>query len=127
LAQSTAHTATVTTGAEDMFGVALASNFVWTFTTGVAACVPPPPPVSVSPPNGSAGICPTTVIAATFPKAMDPTTIAIATFTVTPGVTGTVTHDVTNKIFTFTPSANLALSKLYTATITTGAKDPYGN
>ena len=127
LAQSTAYTATVTTGAEDMFGVALASNFVWTFTTGVAACVPPPPPVSVSPPNGSAGICPTTVIAATFPKAMDPTTITIATFTVTPGVTGTVTHDVTNKIFTFTPSANLALSKLYTATITTGAKDPYGN
>ena len=127
LALSTAYTATITTGAHDMYGNALASNFVWTFTTGAAVCLPPSPPVSVSPPNGSVGICPNTVIAATFPQAMDPTTITTATFTVSPAVTGTVTHDVTNKIFTFTPSASLGLSKLYTATITTGAKDASGN
>jgi hypothetical protein len=127
LALSTVYTATITTGAHDMFGNPLASNFVWTFTTAAAACLPPAPPVSVSPPNGSSGICPNTVIAATFPQAMDPATINTATFTVAPGVTGTITHDVTNKIFTFTPSANLALSTLYTATITTGAKDPSGN
>ena len=127
LAVSTAYTATITTGAHDMYGNALASNFVWTFTTGAVACLPPAPPVSVSPPNASVGVCPNTVIAATFPQAMDPTTITTATFTVAPGVTGIVTHDVTNKIFTFTPSANLGLSKLYTAMITTGAKDPNGN
>jgi hypothetical protein len=127
LAISTAYTATITTGAHDMYGNALAANFVWTFTTGAVVCLPPAPPVSVSPPNGSVKICPNTVIAATFPQAMDPTTITTATFTVTPGVTGTVTHDVTKKIFTFTPSANLGLSTLYTATITTGAKDPSGN
>ena len=127
LAVSTVYTATITTGAHDMYGNALAANFVWTFTTGAVACVAPAPPVSVSPPNGSSGICPNTVVAATFPQAMDPTTITTATFTVSPGVTGTVTHDVTNKIFTFTPSASLGLSKLYTATITTGAKDPSGN
>jgi hypothetical protein len=127
LAISTAYTATITTGAHDMYGNALAANFAWTFTTGAVVCLPPAPPVSVSPPNGSVGICPNTVIAATFPQAMDPTTITTATFTVSPGVTGTVTHDVTKKIFTFTPSANLGLSKLYTATITTGAKDPSGN
>ena len=127
LAVSTKYTATITTGAHDMYGNALAANFVWTFTTGAVVCLPPAPPVSVSPPNGSSGVCPNTVIAATFPQAMDPTTITTATFTVSPGVTGTVTHDVTNKIFTFTPSASLGLSKLYTATITTGAKDPSGN
>src|SRR6202790_1572595 len=127
LAISTAYTATITTGAHDMYGNALAANFVWTFTTGAVACLPPAPPVSVSPPNGSSGICPNTVVAATFPQAMDPSTITTATFTVSPGVTGTVTHDVTNKIFTFTPSASLGLSKLYTATLTTGAKDPSGN
>jgi len=127
LALSTLYTATITTGAHDMYGNALASNFVWTFTTAAVVCLPPAPPVSVSPPNGSVGICPNTVIAATFPQAMDPATITSATFTVAPGVTGTVTHDVTNKIFTFTPSSNLALSTLYTATITTGAKDPSGN
>jgi hypothetical protein len=131
LALSTAYTATITTGAQDLLGNALASNVVWTFTTGANPCQPPAPPVSVTPPNGSAGICPNTVVAATFPQAMDPTTINATTFTLTgPGatpVTGTITPDGTNKIFTFTPSASLALSTLYTATITTGAKDPSGN
>ncbi len=127
LALSTKYTATITTGAEDMYGNSLASNFVWSFTTGAALCLAPTSPVSVSPPNSSVGICADTVIAATFPQAMDPTTINTTTFTLAPGVTGTVTHDTTDKIFTFTPSANLALSKVYTATITTGAKDPSGN
>jgi len=127
LALSTLYTATITTGAQDMYGNTLAANFVWTFTTSAAPCTPPAPPISVTPPNASSGICPNTVIAATFPQAMDPATINTTTFTVAPGVTGTVTHDVTNKIFTFTPSSSLALSETYTATITTGAKDPSGN
>jgi Ice-binding-like/Bacterial Ig-like domain len=127
LALNTMYTATITTGAQDMYGIGLASNAVWTFTTSATACVPPAAPISVSPPNVSTGICPNTVIAATFPQAMDPTTINATTFTVAPGVTGTVTHDSTNKIFTFTPSANLALSTAYTATITTGAKNTAGN
>jgi len=127
LALSTLYTATITTAAHDMYGNALADNFVWTFTTAAVACLPPAPPVSVGPPNGSAGICQNTVISATFPQAMDPATITSATFTVTPGVTGTITHDVSNKIFTFSPSSNLTLNTVYTATITTGAKDPSGN
>jgi hypothetical protein len=127
LALNTQYTATITTAAHDMFGNAPAGNFVWTFTTAAVACLPPNPPVSVSPPDASAGICQNTVISATFPQAMDPATITPATFTVAPGVTGTVTHDVTNKIFTFSPSNNLTLNTAYTATITTGAKDPSGN
>jgi hypothetical protein len=131
LAVSTLYTATITTGAQNMFGTALASNFVWTFTTAATLCLPPAPPTSVTPPNVSSGICPNTVVAAVFPQAMDPATINTTTFTLTgPGTTsvsGTVTHDGTNKIFTFTPKSNLALNTLYTATITTGAKDPNGN
>lgn len=127
LALSTVYTATVTTGAHDMFGNALAANFVWTFTTSASNCLPPRPPIAVTPPDGANGICPSTVIAATFPQAMDPATVTATTFTVTPGVTGTISHDSTNKIFTLTPSAPLALNKIYTATITTGAKDPSGN
>ena len=126
LALNTAYIATITTGAQDMFGNALAADFVWNFSTGANPCQPPAPPVSVTPPNGSAGVCPNIVVAATFPQAMDPATINAATFTVT-GVTGTVTHDSSNTIFTFTPSANLSLSTVYTVTITTGAKDPFGN
>jgi len=131
LALSTVYTATITTGAQDLFGNALAANFVWTFTTGTNPCQPPAPPISVTPPIGATGVCPNTVVAATFPQAMDPATINTTTFTLkgpgTTSVAGAVTHDVTNKIFTFIPSSSLALSTLYTATITTGAKDPFGN
>src|ERR1700694_3056311 len=40
LAPSTTFTATITTGAQDTFGVALVANFVWTFTTS-ATCLSP--------------------------------------------------------------------------------------
>jgi hypothetical protein len=41
LAVSTPYTATITTGAQDTFGIPLAAPFVWTFTT--APTCPPPP------------------------------------------------------------------------------------
>jgi hypothetical protein len=131
LAVSTLYTATITTGAQDIFGDGLASNFVWTFTTAAVACQPPAPPISVTPPEGSAGACQNTVIAAAFPQAMNPATLNPTTLTVTgPGttaVTGTVTADTGNKTFTFTPTSTLALNTLYTATVTTGAQDTFGN
>src|SRR4029077_14398158 len=51
LAINTAYTATITTGTKDMFGNALATNDVWTFTTGVATCtgLGAPTVVSVTP------------------------------------------------------------------------------
>jgi Ice-binding-like/Bacterial Ig-like domain len=127
LALNTLYTATITTGVIDMFGNFLASDFVWTFTTGANPCQPPAPPISETPPNGSVGVCPNTLVAVTFPQAMDPSSINITTFTVTPGITGTITPDASNTIFTFTPSSDLSLNTTYTATITTGAKDAFGN
>src|ERR1039458_6471256 len=128
LALSTLYTATITTGATDEVGVALASNFVWTFTTGSNPCVPPTV-ISVTPPNGAAGVCPNTLVTASFSEAMNPATINTTTFTLTgPGttpVTGVVTY--AGSTATFTPSSPLALSTLYTATITTGAQDLNGN
>ena len=38
LTLSTTYTATITTGARDLFGNALASDFVWTFTTSATPC-----------------------------------------------------------------------------------------
>lgn len=43
LATSTLHTATLTTGVKNAAGVALASNVVWTFTTGTTAAAGPSP------------------------------------------------------------------------------------
>jgi hypothetical protein len=123
LALSTLYTATITTGAQDSFGNALATNFTWTFTTAAAACAPPTV-ISVTPPNLAAGICPATVVTATFSEAMNPVTINATTFTVTgPGATpvvGAVSYAASTA--TFTPSSPLALNTLYTATITTGAR-----
>src|ERR1700676_876270 len=128
LALSTIYTATITTGARDMFGNALATNFVWSFTTGANPCQPPTV-ISVTPPNGVVGVCPSTVVTATFSEAMNPATINATTFTLTgPGtipVAGVVTYALSTA--TFTPSSPLTLNTVYTATITTGAKDVFGN
>ena len=129
LALSTQYTATITTGAIDVYGIALASDFVWTFTTSSEACAPPTV-LSVTPGNG---VCPSTAVTATFSEAMLASTIIspATTFTLTgPGVTpvaGTVTYDVSSYAATFTPTSPLALDTLYTATITTGAQDLGGN
>jgi Ice-binding-like/Bacterial Ig-like domain len=131
LALSTLYTATITTGATDTFGNTLASDFVWTFTTGDTTCLSGPPTViSVTPPDLSAGICPDTVIVATFSEAMNPATINSTTFLLAAGstpVAGAVTYDAPSHAATFTPTNPLALSTLYTATITTGAQDLFGN
>ena len=134
LALSTVYTAAITTGAIDEYGIAMASNFVWSFTTGDTTCLPGPPTVvSVTPPTGAAGVCPNSVVTATFSEAMNAATIIgpATTFTLTgPGTTpvvGVVTYDASSYAATFTPSSALALNTLYTATITTGAQDPSGN
>ena len=59
---------------------------------------------------------------------MDASTLTTATFTLSSGsgpVTGTVGYSGTTA--TFTPSASLTGTTIYTATITTGAKDAAGN
>jgi len=131
LALNSTYTATLTTGAQDLFGNGLAANVTWTFSTGANACLPAAPPIGVTPVNGSTGLCPLTSVAATFGEVMNPATINAATFTLAgPGgalVAGAVTADATDKIFTFKPTAALALSTTYTATITTGAQDTFGN
>lgn len=80
---------------------------------------------STSPTNGAGGLALNQAITATFNGEMDSTTISTSTFTIG-NVTGTVSLDSTKKIATFTPSSSLTASTLYTATITTGAKNTNG-
>src|SRR6202030_293103 len=98
LAAGTLYSATLTTGVRDLLGNTLASNFVWTFTTAANGCNPPPTVVSVTPPNASTLLCPNTIVTATFSEAMNVATINAATFTVSPGVSGTFTHDSSSTI-----------------------------
>src|ERR1017187_2279665 len=131
LAPSTLFTATITTGAQNLAGTALASNYVWTFTTGAAIVVTPPELVSTVPANAATAVPLNQAVSATFSKAMNPLTITTGTFQLTgPGdtaIAGTVSYDAINFIATFTPTALLTASTTYTATVTDGATDLAGN
>jgi len=129
LAQSTSYTATITTGARDTFGNALASNFAWTFTT---IDTTPPTVTAVSPTNGATGVAVTTAVNITFSKSMDPTTINTTTITLkntntSAAAAGAVTYNSGTRVATFTPNASLVNGTGYTVTVTTGVKDVSGN
>jgi hypothetical protein len=130
LAPSTLFTATITTGAHDLAGTALASNYVWTFTTGTAVVVTPPELVSTVPANLATAVPLNQAASATFSEAMNPLTITTGTFQLTgPGdtaIAGTVSYDAINFIATFTPTAALTASTTYTATVTNGATNLAG-
>lgn len=130
LLANTKYTATVTTAAKDTAGIALATNFVWAFTT--LANTTPPTVLSVNPIDPGSTACLTKVINATFSRSMDPATInsPLRTFTIktTTGgidVPGTVAYDVPTKVATFKATGDLSAGN-YTATITTAAKDLAG-
>ncbi len=128
LAPSTIYTATITTGAKNLAGIALTSAYAWTFTTGLAPDITAPLVSSTIPANNSIDILSNSKIATVFSEAMDPLTINTTTFTLKQGVTpvsGTVAYSVVTAIFT--PTSSLAASTTYTANISTGVKDLAGN
>jgi hypothetical protein len=128
LSPNTIYTATITIGAKDLAGNALANNHVWSFTTGAATVVTPPTVSSTDPANAATGVALNRKIAAIFSKTMNSSTITTATFTVLQGTTpvsGLVSYSGTTA--TFAPAGNLSPNTVYTATITTGAKDLAGN
>jgi hypothetical protein len=130
LSPNTLYTATITTGAKDLAGNALASNFVWSWTTGAGLDTTPPKVITENPANLATGVAINSVVRATFDKSMDPLTITNLTFTLKNGaalVSGQVTYDALSMIATFTPAGNLLANTTYTATVTTGAKDLAGN
>jgi hypothetical protein len=128
LATSTTFTATITTGAKDLAGNALAVNKVWTFTTGTTIDTTAPTVTSTSPADLATGVVLSKRVTATFSEVLDPLTITNLTFTLKQGATavsGIATYS--GLIATFTPDSNLASNTTYTATVTTGAKDIAGN
>jgi hypothetical protein len=130
LVPGTVYTATITTGAQDLAGVGLAGNYVWTFTTASAVLALRPTVISTIPLNGATGVPLNQIVSATFSTAMDPATMNSATFKLTgPGVTavpGLVAYAAVGDTLTFTPAANLAPNTMFTATITTAAHDLAG-
>lgn len=125
----TLYTATITTGAKDLAGNALAANYGWNFTTGAAADTVNPTVSFTAPLNLQTAVPVNRILHVAFSEVMDPSTITATNFTLTgPGTTpvsGTIAPFGTSA--TFTPASPLANSTLYTATIKTGVKDLAGN
>lgn len=131
LATNTVYTATITTGAQNLTGTALASNYVWTFTTATAPNTTRPTVLATVPLNAATAVPTTQVVSATFSGPMNAASINSATFLLTgPGATtvaGQVAYSSVGNTATYTPTAALAPNTLLTATITTGATDLSGN
>lgn len=124
LTANTVYTATITTGAHNMAGVALASNYVWNFTTGAIVA---PRVILTDPFNTETGVLLNKVVTATFDMAMDPLTITTSTFTLKQGtdvILGSVSYS--GNMASFTPNNPLLANAIFTATITTGAKNVAG-
>jgi hypothetical protein len=130
----TSYTLTVTTGAEDLAGNALAKPFSCPFTTGPEVVDTPPTVIRTNPTDGQTGVALDATVNATFNKAMDPLTITTLNVLLAQKVSGasvealSVTYDPVNFIETFTPSPNTPLlaDTWYTCTILggpTGVKD----
>jgi hypothetical protein len=128
LIANTLYTATITTGAEDLAGNALVSNYVWTFTTGAGTDVIAPTVLSVDPANLATGVLLDKKVSAVFSEAMNPLTINSNTFVLKEGanvITGLVSYSGVTALFS--PTASLTANTTYTATITVGAQDLAGN
>lgn len=122
LAENKVYTCTITTGAKNGASIGITNDYVWTFTTGLLPVV-----VSTDPANNATGVALNKTIAATFNMPMNPLTLTATTFTVKQGSTtilGTITYS--GSTVTFKPSSPLVGNKVYTCTITTGAKNVAG-
>jgi hypothetical protein len=130
LANNTTYTATISTGAMNPAGTALASPFVWSFSTALVPDTTAPLVSFTAPANNELGVLINRKIVATFNEAMDPATIIAANVSVTgPSgiVSGAVTYAAGSNAMTFTPASSLATNSTYTVTIFTGVKDLAGN
>lgn len=124
LLPNTVYTATMTTGAQNPAGVALVANYVWSFTTGTIVA---PMVILTSPLNNATNVSINKVVTATFSEVMNPATLNNSTFTLKNGnILVPVTFGFTGAMVSFTPQVNLLTNTTYTATITTGAKNPAG-
>jgi Ice-binding-like/Bacterial Ig-like domain len=140
LAPLTTYTATITGAKSLATGLAMASPYVWHFTTGITPDTVKPRVTLTAPlttvPGPTLAVPTNTAITAVFSEDIAPATLTATSFTlncascVTPSPVGMVSYAVGSRtaIFTPTPAGTLLeAGKTYTATLTTAVTDLSGN
>lgn len=127
LMSGTTYTATITSAVMNAGGTAMAANHTWVFSTGTTTAAIAPVVISTDPSNNATNVSVNKVITATFDQQMDASSISSVSFLVKKGsttVAGAVSYAGTTA--SFTPSSNLTPNSVYSATITTAAKNLTG-
>jgi hypothetical protein len=120
------------TGVQDLSGNALTASSTTTFTTGAGADLTPLAVKTVSPANGAVFVPSNAVIQVQFSKRVDPLTVTMADFLVSPQATGLpisgiITVSADGLTATFTPSAPLNPFTNYSVQATGGIVDLEGH
>lgn len=123
-ADNTTFTARITTAAKDKMGNALQTDHVWTFSTGTTIL---PVLIATDPLINATGVALNKTLTMTFSVSMDQATILTA-FTLkngTTAVSGTLTT--AGAVSSFVPTVALLPNTVYTAKMTTAAKNLDGS
>ncbi len=118
------YTVGIDTDVTDTAGNALTESYTWSFSIIEDPDDASPTVVSTSPSSGAYNTEINIPISAAFSKGIDPSTLTASSFTVSNGVTGTVSYS--DNTATFTPDSDLDYSTSYTVTLTTAVADTFG-
>lgn len=124
LTANTTFTGTIKTKVQNIFGQTLDADYVWTFSTGK---VLNPVVISTDPINNAANVLLNKVVTVNFNMPMNQTTLNSNTFIIKQGasiVEGSVSYE--GSMAYFKPNTSLLPNAIYTATITTAAKNIQG-
>ncbi len=127
LAYNTTYTGVVTTAVKDTAGIALLSEYSWSFTTRNPPLVPLAV-TSVSPANGATNVLIATPVVITFSRSLDASTVSTSSVMLKFGTSSVpAAATVSGASITLVPAAALAYNTTYTGVVTTAVKDTGGN
>jgi len=124
--------ATISTAVTDTAGIALAKDYVWSFTTGAASDTTAPTVMANSPASAATAVCLGKNVNVTFSEPMDATTLTAANFYVSDAadarLPGVLSYDTQSNTATFavTSPPGFTANTTYTSHVTTGLKDLAG-
>lgn len=128
LAPQTRYTATLTTGIKEAHSIAIATDYVWSFTTGDADTTPPTITGRAPAPNATDQPLSVNVVV-TFSEAINPATLTGNFTLVGPygAVPAALTYNPATFAATLNPASNLLPTARYTATVAAAIADWAGN